>query len=61
MMYRKASRVSVGLLAVLVLAGCATTQVRRDFDPDISFVGLRTYALMDEAASPNGNPTLGAR
>ncbi len=60
MMYRKASRVSLGLLAVLVLAGCATTQVRRDFDPDISFVGLKTYVLMDRAVSSNGNPALGS-
>ena len=59
-MCRKAFRVTAGLLAVLAVAGCASTQVRRDFDPNISFVELKTYVVMDEVAGSNGNPALGS-
>ena len=57
-MYRKRFGASIGLLALLALTGCATTQVRRDYDEDISFAGLKTYTVLEPAENSGGSPAL---
>ena len=44
--------------AVLALAGCATLQVRTDYDPEASFTQLSTYDWVDREADASGDPAL---
>ena len=52
------SRNSLAVLALLVLPGCATLQVERDYDPDVSFEELETYTMIEQAGRPTGYPAL---
>ncbi len=44
------ARFAVVVVADMAAAGCATTRVHTDYDPQASFSNLRTYAWMDSAA-----------
>ncbi len=44
--------------AVLVLAGCASLQVRTDYDRGASFTPLRTYDLVDGEVDVGSNPAV---
>ena len=57
-MYRPTLRASLGAVAILALAGCATTQVERDYDRDVSFEELETYTLIEQAGTSTGHPAL---
>ena len=53
-----ASRATLSSFAVLALAGCATLQVRTDYDPEASFTQLSTYDWVDREADASGDPAL---
>ncbi len=53
-----ASRATLSSFAVLALAGCATMQVRTDYDPDVSFTQLQTYTWVDQVTDASGGPAL---
>ena len=53
-----ASRATLSSFAVLALAGCATMQVRTDYDREASFGQLRTYTWIDRDADAGGNAAL---
>ena len=57
-MYRSRPRASLGVVAVLALAGCATVQVDRDYDPDVSFEELETYTLLEQEGESTGHPAV---
>ena len=57
-MYKRRPTASLGVVAVLALAGCATTQVERDYDRDVSFEELETYTLIEQAGTSTGHPAL---
>ncbi len=57
-MYKRRPKASLGAVAVLALAGCATTQVDRDYDRDVSFEALETYMLIEQAGTSTGHPAL---
>jgi len=46
------------VVAVLALAGCATVQVQRDYDTDVSFEELETYTLLEQAGKSTGHPAV---
>ncbi len=56
----KAIRVALSAVATLALAGCASLQVRTDYDPQVSFAQLRTYDLTNQVDA-GGNPTVNNR
>ncbi len=56
-MYRR-SRASLGVVAVVALAGCATVQVERDYDTDVSFDEFETYTLIEQAGGSTGHPAV---
>ena len=43
-------------LTVLLFSGCSTLKVTTDYDPDVSFAALRTFAILP--ADRNGTDTL---
>lgn len=49
---------ALGLCAVVLLAGCASTQIRTDYDRQASFEGLRTYRWIDREHGVGGHPAL---
>ena len=51
----KASRATLSSFAVLVAAGCATMQVRTDYNADVSFSQLKTYTWIDQNADANAD------
>lgn len=51
-------RVSLGMVAVLASAGCATLQVERDYDRDVSFEELETYTLLEQTGTSIGHPAV---
>ncbi len=57
-MYRRRATASLGAIAVLALAGCATMQVERDYDQDVSFEELETYTLIEQAERSTGHPAV---
>ena len=57
-MHRRRTTGSLGVVAVLAFAGCATVQVERDYDPDVSFEGLQTYTLIEQAGRSTGHPAV---
>ena len=54
----KTSRATLSSFAVLALAGCATLQVRTDYDTEASFGQLRTYTWIDRDADAGGHAAL---
>ncbi len=54
----KAIRVALSAVATLALAGCASLQVRTDYDSQASFGELRTYTWLDRDADAGGDPAL---
>ena len=56
-MYRR-PRASLGMVAVLALAGCATSRVERDYDRDVSFEELETYSLIVQTGTSTGHPAV---
>ncbi len=54
----KTSRATLSSFAVLALAGCATLQVRTDYDPEVSFTQLSTYDWVDREADAGGDPAV---
>ena len=55
----KSIRAVRGSLVALTLAGCASLQVRSDFDDQVSFQRLATYAWVDSGPAGTGHPALG--
>ena len=53
----KTIRVALSAVATLALAGCASLQVRTDYDPQVSFAQLRTYDLTNQVDA-GGNPAV---
>ena len=51
-------RVSLGMVAVFASAGCATLQVERDYDREVSFEELETYTLIEQAGTSIGHPAV---
>ena len=54
----KTSRATLSSFAVLALAGCATMQVRTDYDPEVSFTQLSTYDWVDREVDASGDPAV---
>ena len=57
-MFKRRATASLGVVAVLALAGCATSQVERDYDTDVSFGELETYTLIEQAERSTGHPAV---
>ena len=53
-----ASHATLSFFAVLALAGCATLQVRTDYDPEVSFTQLSTYDWGDREADGSADPAV---
>ena len=53
----KAIRVALSAVATLALAGCASLQVRTDYDQQVSFAQLRTYNWTNQV-DVGGNPAV---
>ena len=54
-----AVRAVLGSLVVLALAGCASMQIRSDYDGQASFARLGTYSWVDLKPDAGGHPALG--
>ncbi len=50
--------IHVALFAPLALAGCASLQVRTDYDPRVSFAELRAYDWSNQTINVGGNPAV---
>ena len=50
--------IHVALFAPLALAGCASLQVRTDYDPRVSFAELRAYNWSNQTIDAGGNPAV---
>ena len=46
------------LVSMLILTACSTLKLKTDFDPEASFVSLKTYAWLPEKFQPSGDPKL---
>ncbi len=57
-MYAMKFRAAWSSAAVLVLAGCASLQVRTDYDQQASFTPLSTYDWTDEDVDAGNNPAM---
>ena len=53
-----APHATLNFFAVLGLAGCATLQVRTDYDPQVSFTQLSTYDWGDREADASADPAV---
>ncbi len=51
-------RIALSSFAVLGLAGCASLQVRTDYDAQASFAQLRTYNWINQPVGVGGDPAL---
>ncbi|HEY5656259.1 MAG TPA: DUF4136 domain-containing protein [Myxococcota bacterium] len=45
-------------LMALLLAGCSSIRVDTDFDPQVDFSALRSYAWLAESQPPTGDPRI---
>ena len=54
-----AVRAVLSSLVVLVLAGCASIQIRSDYDGQASFARLGTYSWVDLEPDAGGHPAFG--
>ena len=54
-------RIALSSFAVLGLAGCASLQVRTDYDAQASFAQLRTYNWINQPVGVAGDPALSGR
>ena len=54
----KAIRFALGAVAVLTITGCASLQVRTDYNPQASFGQLRTYDWNTGTVDPSGHPAV---
>lgn len=52
----KASHLTLSVFVVLSLAGCASTQVRTDYDEQASFARLKTYDWIESNGEKKGMP-----
>ncbi len=50
--------IHIALFAPLALAGCASLQVRTDYDPQVSFAELRAYDWSNQTINAGGNPAV---
>ncbi len=50
--------IHIALFAPLALAGCASLQVRTDYDPRVSFAELRAYDWSNQTINAGGNPAV---
>ena len=50
--------IRVALFAPLALAGCASLQVRTDYDPRVSFAELRAYDWSNQTINVGGSPAV---
>ncbi len=57
-MYATNFRAAWSSAAVLILAGCASLQVRTDYDPQASFTPLRTYDWNGGEVDAGSNPAM---
>ncbi len=57
-MYAMKFRAAWSSAAVLILAGCASLQVRTDYDQQASFAPLSTYDWTDEDVDAGNNPAM---
>ena len=54
-------RIALSSFAVLGVAGCASLQVRTDYNAQASFAQLRTYNWIDQPVGVAGDPALSGR